>query len=122
LRGFVAQAAFADHSRTPHCCISGRVKRSMRSLVCADAKAARSPRMRGALLHDFFQFGAVWIHRVAREVEARLAPAVEHVNLRRVADAEQRAFKLTLSSMRSLRTPPRQRRGEVVVCHSIKQL
>ena len=67
---------------------------------------------------DLLHVGRGVDHGVPGEIEAGLAPAVEHVDLRRVADAEERSFqrhRIVDAELPDLRFG--KRRTQVVVRH-----
>src|SRR5688500_4028603 len=90
LQRLLAQAALSDNEA--HAVLAHeRPGKALHAIACRSADADRgiAARMGVASLH-LAHVGRGMDHRMAGKVEAGLASAIEHVDLRRVADAEQR--------------------------------
>ena len=118
LGGAVAQAPFADDE--PHAVLlHQRAREALHAIAGRGADADR--RIAGGVLRTLrhlAHIGRGVDRRVARQIEMRLAAAVEHVDQRRIAQAEERAVERhrIVDAQRScLRFADRHR--EVVVRH-----
>src|SRR5439155_24729919 len=88
-----AQAPFANHDAHA-VLLEQRPREALHAIARrgADADWRVARRVLRTLFHLTYVRGGM-NHGMPGEIEARLAPAVEHVDLRGVADAEQRALQ-----------------------------